>query len=97
MRRPRLRIQHLLRIPVVSSDQEDISRFLARFVHGADCQVRLGNRFYCSVEYPRMANLISYKGNWKGRHMNANKGGWGVPHHVRRREITHDKLMFAFL
>lgn len=62
MRGSGFEILHLLRITVISGDEEDITRLLAGLIHNADGFVSVGDGLDGCVEHARMADLRTESG-----------------------------------
>ncbi len=52
-----IQVDHLLRVAVVGSYDEGVSRLLARFVDRADCRIGVGNGFDGCVKDAGMPDL----------------------------------------
>ncbi len=52
-----VQVDHLLRVAVVSSYDEGVTRLLARFVDRTDCRVGVGNSFDGCVKHAGMPDL----------------------------------------
>lgn len=57
VRLARLRVQHLLRVPVVCGDEQDVACLFARLVHSSDRFVRCGDGLDRCVELSGVADL----------------------------------------
>lgn len=54
-----LRIDHLLRIPVVGGDEQNVAGLLACFIDRLDRLVRFGDRYYCGIVYTCVSYLLT--------------------------------------
>ncbi len=67
VRRARLGIDHLLRVPVVRGDEQRVSRLLARGIDRADRLVRMRDRLDGRIKDARMPDLVVVCKMWDGR------------------------------
>lgn len=61
VRRAGVRVFHLLGVPVVGGDEEDVSRLLRGFVDGADRLVGFGDGLYRGFKYTGVADLGGFE------------------------------------